>query len=51
MRELVDLLVRSRIPLLISGGHALGMHGAQRDTVDLECVWVAERREEMKTFL
>lgn len=51
MRELVDLLVRSRIPLLIIGGHALGMHGAQRDTVDLDCVLVAEKREEMKAFL
>jgi hypothetical protein len=51
MRELVDLLVRSNIPLLIIGGHAVGMHGAQRDTIDLDCVVVAERREEMKAFL
>ena len=51
MRELVDLLVRSKIPLLVIGGHAVGAHGAQRDTVDLDCLVVAERREEMKAFL
>jgi hypothetical protein len=51
MREIVDLLIRSRIPFMIIGGHALGLHGAQRDTVDLDCVVVAEQREEMKAFL
>jgi len=51
MRELVDLLIRSQVPFMIIGGHALGLHGAQRDTVDLDCVVMAERREEMKTFL
>ena len=51
MRELLDLLVRSQIPLLVIGGHAVGVHGAQRDTVDLDCMVVAERREEMKAFL
>lgn len=51
MRELVDLLIRSRIPLLIIGGHAVGTHSAPRDTIDLDCVVVAECREQMKEFL
>ena len=51
MRELLDLLIRSHIPLLIIGGHAVGTHGFQRDTGDVDCLLVAERREEMKAFL
>jgi predicted nucleotidyltransferase len=51
MRELLDLLLRSRIPLLVIGGHAVGAHGAERDTADVDCLVVTERREEMKAFL
>jgi len=51
MRELFDLLVRSQIPVLVIGGHAVGAHGFQRNTADLDCLVVAERRDEMKTFL
>jgi hypothetical protein len=51
VRELIDLLIRSNIPLLIMGGHAVGAHGAQRDTIDVDCIVVAERREELKAFL
>ena len=51
MRELVDLLIRSKVPHLIIGGHAVGMHGGQRDTVDLDCLIAAENRREMTEFL
>ncbi len=51
MRELVDLLIRSKVPHLIVGGHAVGMHGAQRDTVDLDCLIAAENRHAITEFL
>ncbi len=51
MRELIDLLVRSGVPLLIVGGHAVGMHGAQRDTVDLDCLVATESRQTLTDFL
>src|SRR5438132_11065852 len=51
MREMVDLLIRSGIPHLIIGGHAIGVHGGQRDTVDFDCIVAAERRDEMTKFL
>jgi hypothetical protein len=51
MRELIDLLIRSKIPLLVIGGHAVGVHSVQRDTIDVDCIVAAERREEMKLFL
>jgi len=51
MREIVDLLIRSNVPMLIIGGHALGMHGAQRDTIDIDCLIVASQREKLNAFL
>jgi len=51
MRELFNVLASSRIPALIIGGHALAVHGVQRNTVDLDCMVVAENRELLTEFL
>jgi hypothetical protein len=51
MREMIDLLIRSKVPVLIIGGHAVGLHGLQRDTIDLDCLVAAEHRDELKAYL
>ena len=51
MRELVDLLIRSGVPHLVVGGNGLSLHGVQRDTVDLDCLILAESRSTITAFL
>ena len=51
MRELVNVVARSGVPFLIIGGHGLAIHGVQRDTSDLDCMVVAEQRDEMTAHL
>jgi hypothetical protein len=51
MRELIGVLARSGVPFVVIGGHGLAVHGVQRDTVDLDCLVAAERRDEISAHL
>ena len=51
MREVIASLSQSEIPFLIIGGHALSVHGVQRDTVDIDCLIAAERGPQLAEYL
>ncbi len=45
MQAVFDLLARSSRPFLIVGGHALAAHGLIRQTIDIDCLIIAEDQE------
>jgi hypothetical protein len=45
MQAVFDMLSRAPHPLLIVGGHALAAHGVIRQTIDIDCLIIADDRE------
>lgn len=51
MQAVFDLLARFQRPLLVIGGHALGVYGVSRQTLDVDCLIAAEDRSLLDDFL
>src|SRR5437773_6439603 len=51
MQIVFDLLARSPRPLLLVGAHALTAHGVVRQTIDIDCLIVAEDQENFAAHL
>lgn len=46
--ELLRLLLRHRVPFVLIGGHAVNFHGHQRNTEDVDVVWLRSAEAEQR---